>query len=409
MYENSLAFQPADRLVTRPRLRSAADLLFGAIVLFFVLFVVWAALTKLDRTVRAQGKVIPSARLQEVSNLEGGIIRKIFVNTGDVVKAGAPLVELDSTQVGADLGAGEATVDALQIKIARLQAEVDGRVPQYPAPRNNDERQQVAIEQSLHASRMADLASIMEAARARANEAQGAVAEAEAALRSRQSARNSSRQQADMIRPLVANGIEPQMTLVQMENAAAVAATDAEASAATVVRSAAAVGEARAGIAQAREDWRAQAATDLAAAQADLAKQTSTMPALIDRVRRTTVTSPVAGRVNRVFPTTVGGVVRAGDPLAEVVPTDAALVIEASVTPKDIAFVRIGQEARVNISAYQSAIYGSLRGEVVSISPDAVADQKTGQSSYTVRVRSDPKGAARSGWRPLAHRTRHDR
>jgi adhesin transport system membrane fusion protein len=386
---------------TQLRPRQASNILLWAIVAFFAIFVVWAALTELDRTVHAQGRVIPSSRLQIVSNLEGGIIRDILVKTGDMVKKGEPLIRLDKTLLGADLGTNQATVNALRIKIARLEAEINGRDPIYPRPENAAEEEQLRIEKALHAARMGELASETAAARARVEQAQRAVTEAEASYQSSVSARDSAKTQLEMIRPLVEHGIEPRLTLVQLVKAASVSTTDAAAAAAAVSRAKATVAEARSTLGQARQDWRSQAAAELAAAQAELASRASANTALADKVARTTVTSPLEGRVNRVLATTVGGVVRAGEPLVEIVPTEDNLLIEAQVAPKDIAFIHPEQEARINISAYDAAIYGSMRGEVISISPDATVDEQTGQSYYVVRVRGHAKTLTNDAGKPL--------
>ena len=117
----------------RPATRRSSSILLWAIVAFFVIAVIWAAFTELDKTVRATGRVIPTTQLQIVSNPEGGIVQRILVNVGDAVTAGMPLLELDRTQTRADLGSGKVTVGALELKIARLTAEVAGREPQYPA------------------------------------------------------------------------------------------------------------------------------------------------------------------------------------------------------------------------------------------------------------------------------------
>ena len=377
-----------EELADRIQPRKAANLLLWMIGGFFVLFLLWAALTDIDRTVRGQGRVLPSQQLQVVSNLEGGIVDRILVRTGQLVKEGAALILLDQTQSGAELGSNQAQVAALDAKIARLQAEVSGTAPNFPSPTDPAASEQVMIERALYASRMNDLASLENAGRARVAQAQRAVAEAQAAYQSRVSARDAARAELELVRPLVEKGIEPRLTLVQLENQASIAATDAAAAAAAVARARAAVAEASSALAQQRADWRSAAATELATAQAELAARRRTMPALADKVRRTTVTAPVAGRVNRVLVTTVGGSVAAGAPLVELVPTEDSLLIEALVNPKDIAFIRMGQEARINITAYDSAIYGSLHGEVIAISPDTVTNERTGETNYTVRVRA---------------------
>jgi membrane fusion protein, adhesin transport system len=371
--------------------RKASNLLLWTIFAFFVAFVLWASLVQIDRTVRAPGRIVPSGRLQVISNLEGGIIAAILVRAGDAVRQGQALVKLDPTQSGAELGSSEITVLALQAKIARLEAEVAGREPMYPVPRDAAGAEQIAIERALHATRMADLAGLVSANSARASQAMAAVGEAQAAYQARISARDSAARQLAIMRPLVDRGIEPQMTLVQLQSAAAVAASEAVQASAAIGRAQSAVAEARATLSQARQNWRTLAGSELAGAQAEMAARRATVPALAARFGRSTIASPVTGRVNRVLVSTVGSSISPGQPIVEVVPGNDTLMVEAMVGPKDIGFVRIGQKARVNVSAYDSAVYGALDGEVVTISPDATVEERTGESHYTVRVRADAK------------------
>ncbi len=376
-------------LTDRIRPKAVSSLLLWLILGFIVVFIVWATVVKLDRTVHAPGRVIPSSRLQVLSSLESGIVSAILVRPGEVVKRGQPLVRLDQTQAGAEFGSSEVTVGALTAKIARLEAEIAGRNPVYPAPTTPEVAEQIGIERSLHAARMSDLASLSSAAAARETQAQRAVAEARSAYDSRVSARDSAKRQLELIRPLVQRGIEPQLTLIQLENSASVAATDAAQASAAVARAQSSVAEARAALAQVRGAWRSQAGTDLATAQAEMAARRQAMPALAAKVKRATIASPVNGRVNRVLVATIGGSVGSGQPIVEVVPSAEALTVEALVNPKDIAAVRIGQRARVDITAYETGIYGGMEGRVITISPDATVDERTGESHYMVRVRAD--------------------
>lgn len=376
-------------LADRIKPKAVSNLLLWLILGFVAVFVIWASVVKLDRTVHALGRVVPSSRLQVLSSLEGGIVAEILVRAGDIVRRGQPLVRLDRTQAGAELGSSEATVGALAAKIARLQAEIAGRNPVYPTASTPELAEQIDIERSLHTARMSDLASLSSAAAARETQALRAVTEARAAYQSRLSSRDSARRQLDLMRPLVERGIEPQLTLIQLENTAAIAITDAAQAAAGIARTESAVAEAHASLAQVRGAWRAQAGTELAAAQAELASRRQGVPALAARLSRATMSAPVTGRVNRVLVSTVGASIGAGQPIVEVVPSADALTVEAMVSPKDIASVRLGQRAKVNITAYESAIYGGMDGQVVIISPDATVDERTGDSHYMVRVRAD--------------------
>lgn len=375
-------------LTTRIKPRAASNLLLWGVTAFVVVFFIWAAVTELERTVRGMGRVIPSSQLQIVSNLEGGIVEDILVRAGQQVRAGDELIRLDQTATTAEFGSGEATVSALMVKIARLQAEVEGRTPVYPATRNPVIADQVRIEQALHTSRMSDLSNAVGVAQARLVQAQRAVAEADAAYQARVSARDARQTEARALRPLVERGIEPRLSLVQAESAAAVAASEVQAASAAASRARSAVAEASSALARVRQEWRALAANELATAQAELAARRRSLPALADRVERTVVRAPLPGRVNRVLVTTRGGSVAPGAPLVEIVPSEESLLVEARIRPEDIAFVRMDQDARVAITAYDRSVYGVLEGKVVGISPDAVLEERTGETFYVVRVRT---------------------
>ena len=388
-------------LTDRIKPRTASNLLLWFVVGFVILFIIWAAFAELERTVRGMGRVIPSSQLQIVSNMEGGVVQDILVRPGQQVDEGDPLIRLDPTQMGSEFGSGEATLSALTVKIARLQAEVQGRSPVYPAATNAATADLIRIEQSLHASRMADLSSLTSAAAARATQAERSVAEAEAAYQARVTARDSRLSEARILRPLVERGIEPQLSLAQAESAAAIAASEARQAAESISRARASVAEARSALAQIRQEWRVQAANELATAQAELAARRRAMPALAERVDRTVVRAPLAGRINRVLVTTRGGTARPGEPLVEIVPSDERLLVEARVRPDDIAFVSLDQEARVAITAYDRSVYGALDGRVVAISPDAVTEERTGETFYLVRVRTDENALKDQAGRPL--------
>jgi adhesin transport system membrane fusion protein len=376
-------------LTDRIKPRTASNVLLVVIVSFFAVFVVWAAVTELDRTVKGMGRVIASSQLQIVSNLEGGVVEAINVRTGQLVKAGQELIRLDRTATGSELGSGEASTSALAVKIARLEAEVAGRSPAYPPPRDAVAANQIQIEQALHASRMAELHSLTAAGQARIVQAQRALQESEAAYQARVSARDARANEMRILRPLVERGIEPRMSLVQAESAYAVASSEAAAAAHAISRARASISEAQAALNQQRQDWRKLAANELASAQAELSARRSALPALAERVERTTVRAPLAGRVNRVLVTTVGGSIAPGAPLVEIVPSEETLLVETMVRPQDIAWVRMGQKAKVNITAYDPSVYGALDGVVVAISPDAVTNERTGESFYTVQVRTE--------------------
>jgi membrane fusion protein, adhesin transport system len=196
-----------EQRLSRLRPASASNLLLWAILAFLVIFVLWAAFTEIDRTVRGEGRVIPSSRLQVISNLEGGVVAQILARSGADVKAGQVLLKLDPTQSDAAFGSNQATSGALAAKIARLEAEIDGRAPVYPDPASPQTR----IERALHDARMAELGSLLAGAQARSAQASRSVQEALAIQAARLSARDAAAAERDMIRPLVERGLLKRM------------------------------------------------------------------------------------------------------------------------------------------------------------------------------------------------------
>ena len=250
--------------------RKSANIILWAIVGFAALAFIWAALTEIDRSVRGLGTVIPSSKLQVVSNLEGGVVEEILVKAGEDVERGDILVRLSPTLSGADFGSSTAEVSALQVKIARLDAEVRGVSPDYGvAPES-----QVAIEQSLHSARMAELESSQALGSARINQANRAVSEAQSLLEARRSTLYALEEELAMIAPLVETRVIPRVDLIKTENEVNVARKEVESAEAALARARAGVAEARAEGARLRSDWMRTSAAELSQAQAELsAKQ----------------------------------------------------------------------------------------------------------------------------------------
>ncbi|WP_324826577.1 HlyD family type I secretion periplasmic adaptor subunit [Qipengyuania zhejiangensis] len=375
----------------------ASRWMFWAIVAFFVIFLTWAALAEIDRTVRGQGRVISSSELQVVSSLEGGVVEEIFVTTGQSVKADEPLLRLDPTETGASLGSTAATAGALEIKVARLEAEVAGRAPRFPAPADEDAARQLRIERALYASRQSNLQSALASSQAQIARANQSVIEAERQVDSIASRAAAARSEAALLRPLVEEGIEPRLSLVRAESQAASAEAELAGGRAAVGRALAQVAEARANTDRVRRDWQAQAANELAMAQAEFGARSATLPALEERLARTTLRAPVAGTVNRVLVNTRGSPAGPGQALVEIAPSDDALLVEVRIRPQDIGTVSIGQTAKVGITAFDQTIYGSLDGKVVTISPDSITDERTGDVFYLVRVRTQVEEIPNAG------------
>ena len=366
----------------------ASRLLLWVIAALTVSLLLWAGLARIDETATATGRVIPSRQLQVVSNLEGGTVKAIMVKVGQHVAAGQPLILLDSTQFASEFGKTSETYNALVARAARLQAEVGGGSPVFPPALAAAAPQLVATERALYSARLADLSAASSVEAAKLEQAQRALGQAEVEAQTRALGAAAADREVAMIAPLVDKGIEPQIELVRAQTALAQARGAADGTALAVRRARAAVAEANSGLRSVRDKYRSQAFSELTAARGELAGQGKALPALQDRVRRTELRAPISGIVNRVLVATVGGSVRPGEPLVEVVPLDDTLVVEADVKPADIAFIHPGQRATVKLTAYDYSIYGALDGRVERISPDAVVNERTGDSHYVIQVRT---------------------
>lgn len=373
--------------------KKSANVVLWFITGFLVLFLIWASLTKIDRTVHGLGRVVPSSKMQVVSNLEGGVIEEILAKPGQMVTKGDVLVRLSPTQSSSEFGSNESSIDSLRAKVARLNGEVRGTAPRYAGVTGPA----VSAEQALHQARAAELAGLTSAGNARAAQAERSVAEARSMLAARRASLSAAQRELDILRPLAEKQIVSRVDLLKAETAVSVAQSEVAAAEAGVARAQSGIAEARASTSQARSDWMGRSGMELATAQAELAAREQSMPALSDKVDRTTIRAPMTGRVNRVLVTTIGGSVSAGMPIAEIVPSEDSLYVEAMVRPQDIGNVRMGQSSKVEITAYRSTVFGTLDGEVTNISPDAVVNEKTGESFYTVEVRTTSQLAGPDG------------
>lgn len=378
-----------DRAPDRLPERDFATILLWTIAGLTLTLLLWAGFATVDEVVHGNGRVVPSTRLQVVSNLEGGVVSDILVRPGDRVKAGQPLLRLDATQMRGEFARGDATLDALRARAARLEAEATGRRLAFPADVEASAGSLVANERALHSAQLSRLQTERAIAESRLQQAERFVAEAEAASAARVEAFAQAQREFDIVVPLVEKGVEPRMTLERARSLAAQAASQRDGAVLAARRAGAARLEAQGALRAVEDRFRAEAAEALTIARGEIAAQSNTLPVLADRLRRTVLTAPVSGTVNRVLVSTIGGSTRPGEPLVEVVPLEDSLVIEAAIAPADIGFVHLGQAATVKITAYDYSVFGSLPGRVERIAPDALVNERTGESHFTVRIRTD--------------------
>ena len=366
--------------------RRASFYLLWAIVMFFVIMIVWASVAEVDTVTRADGKVIPSARLQVMQSLEGGIVGSIDVAQGQSVKQGDLLVSLNPTQFGSDLQSRSQQLQSLKARWARMIAQVEDHPPEFSDELKKQASLYVANEWAAYLARKgeldAQLATLDAQIAQKEKELQETVVVRETAVRTLEYAA----QEREIVANMVKRGLEPQLELVRIERVMADAQGRADSSRLVVGRLTEAVREMQARKLAVSQQFKAESAAELNKTVSEMRALEESMPALRDRLSRTELRAPMTGVVNRVLVSTLGGVIKPGDPVVEVVPADDQLVVEAWVQPKDIGFISLGQAAKVKLTAYDYSIYGSMDGKVMQISADAVPVGDKGQTFYQVRI-----------------------
>lgn len=364
-----------------------AHILLLVILMFFICALVWAAWAEIDEVTSGIGKVIPSRQIQVVQNLEGGIVSKIHVQEGDVVESGQVILQIDDTRFSSSYREGRSGYLARLAQIARLQAEVDGK--EFSAPKEViAERPDLAdSERALFKSRRNELESSVGVLESQVDQRQQEVDQLDAQRRKVERSLGLAESELKITEPMVADGIMSQVELLRLRREVNDLRGALEAGRLEVSQARAAHMESRKKIEEHRLRFQAEAMNQLSIQKDELARAGESLRADEDRVVRTTVRSPVKGTVKRLMVATVGGVVQPGMDLAEIVPLEDSLVVEARIRPADIAFLHPGQDATVKISAYDYAIYGGLEGRLEHISADSIQDER-GDSYYLIRLRT---------------------
>lgn len=366
----------------------AAQYLLYVIASLVVTTFVWASAAKLDRVTRGQGRVVTSNQLQEIQYLEGGIVEQILVSAGEEVEAGQILVKIDPTQMNVEFTQGREDYNLLAARIARLEAEAALAPPIFPAALADVAPNAVANERALYEARQAELEAALSVEKTKLDQRREAHADAKVTQNTAKEAFALAAQELDMMKRLVERGIEPRVELLRAQQREAAARGEHQRAEIAVNKTGLEVSEAEGEIDRIRKSFAATAVDELNKTKAEIADLEGELPALKDKVARTEVRAPVSGVVNRVLVSTVGGVVTPGETIVEIVPSEDTLVVEAKIKPADIGFLRLGQAAKVSVTAYDSSVYGSFDGVIETISPDAIEDEKTGERFYNIKVRT---------------------
>ena len=376
--------------------RPATGILLFVVLGFFVIGIFWAYNAKLDEVTRGQGRVIPSSQNQVVQSLEGGIVKAILIDEGQIVDTGEKLLGLDPTGFQASYGEQLVKYYSLMAEIARLTAEVEDKPLEFP-PDLLAERPEIAVrETDLFEARKAELQSQLAILRDQEGQRRQEVAEMRGKMRQLQDSLKLVDEEMALTEPLVASGVVPKINLIRLKRELTETRGELNANRLAMPRAQAAMSEASRRIEEKAQAFRSAALQEINQKKAEFSQVEESIRAARDRVVRTEIRSPVKGIVKTLHVRTVGGVVRPGEDLVEIVPLEDTLLVEAQIRPADVAFLRPGQKATVKFTAYDFSIYGGLAGEVVRISADTITDDQ-GDSFYKIILRTDKNHLTRAG------------
>jgi len=375
------------RAAIMARSPSGARAIMWSVAALLFIFLFWAAFSDIEEFTRGEGKVIPTSQIQVIQNLEGGILSELLVNVGDMVDKDQLLLRIDKTRFTSSYQESRVSYLALKAKAARLDAETKGTRFIIP-PEIAGENSSIGLrEQELFDSRQREHATTIvileEQVKQRVHELEE--------MQAKQNELNQSykllSRELRLTRPLVRQGAVSEVEMIHLERQASQMKGEIASIRKAIPRVQSKVNEAKMSLQEQRLNFANKAKLQLNDVLAKLEGISASSLALEDRLKRTSVRSPVRGIIKQIMVTTVGGVIQPGMNLIEIVPLEDSLLVETKIKPADIAFLRPKQKAMVKFTAYDFTIYGGLEAELENISADSITDER-GNSFYLVRLRT---------------------
>jgi len=365
------------------------------IIAVFV-FIAWAKFALIDEIARGSGEIIPSGENQVIQNLEGGIVEEILVQEGQEVKKGQILLKINNEKSRSSFSSNAIKADALDAKIMRLHAESNGS--DFKVDKNLQKKMPLFIEneKSLYLTNKRQLKSKLNALKEQLAQKKQELSEAKTHLWHLKSSSKMIKKEVRMTKPMVAKGVRSKIDFLKLQREANDIEDKYTAIKKSMPRLRSAIKEVQNNIDEVTLTYKSNAKEKLNEAVAELRSLRSASTALKDQVTRTIVRAPMNGIVQKLYVHTIGGVVKPGADIMEIVPIDKRLLVEVKIKPKDIAFIYYKQKAIVKFTAYDFSIYGGLTGRVVLISPDTIKDEK-GNVFYKVRIKTDKNYIERKG------------
>ena len=360
----------------------------SSLVLFVVLalvstLVAWSNYAELDNVTRGDGRVISSMQNQPVQAGEGGILLKRYVSENSTVLKGDLMFEIDPIDAASELNQMSKRLVGLNIRELRLRAEI-ARESKFSVPQGlASQVPTVALsEESLFAARRLELQGQINVldqrlARSEQDVIGGKVSE-DSAGRTMQ----LLQEEISVLEPLVRENIAPATSLLSLQRELEKARGIREGARVGVTQANLTIAEVMREIENAKDAYVLSSMDELAKLVAQQSELIEALPRLEDRVSRTLIRAPLDGVVNTLNFRTLGGYIRTGDVVLELVPTGEALIVEAKIQPQDISRIKVSDEVRIRLSAYDSSKYGHVLGRVDRISADAVIDDRSGSATH---------------------------
>ena len=375
------------------------------VVMIFALFViaaiVWMNWAKIDVVIRGAGKVSPASQVQNIQSLEGGIISEILVVEGQRVQTGQSLIKISDIAFSSSFEENRLLYLELLARSSRLQAEAFGRAFKPEPEVSEDAPRLVKSERSLFDSNQAQLKETLSGLEEKISQQKSALLEAQSKQRQLKRSLDLVKKEIKIKQPLKERGIISEVEFLQLQQREAEFEGEIEAARLSVPRIQSTIEEARFNKQKERLNFQNNAKKELNEVNSEISRIKETQTALQDRVKRTTLRSPVNGIVQRLYINTIGGVISPGNNILDIVPQEDSLLVELKIKPADIAYVNVGQFARLKFSAYDFAIHGSLQGIVTFVSADTITNDE-GESFFVVRVKPNkPFLGAKSGELPI--------
>jgi len=334
--------------------------------------------TQLDEVTVAQGQVVPLGDLKVVQHLEGGIIQEIFVREGDQVREGQQLIQLDVRAAGLSQDELEVQLFGAIALAARLDAEAAGGVPDFPPEIRAKRPQIVEAQQSAYKARKEELDATIEVMRSTAAQREQEVKDLTAKLQSTTRTLELAKQRLADSTELLKKELVSRFENLKLQAEVADLQQTYNTTKGGIATAEFAVREQQGRIREKIDAFRREANTELGKTREKIGQLREQFAQSGEKSARLDIRSPINGIVKNMRYTTIGGVVKPGEPIMEIVPTGDKLVITAHLNPIDRGFVKVGQPAAVKLSTYDYIKYGTLDGVVTRLAADAAMDPEKG-------------------------------